>query len=76
MATVSATSPGSGTPGGMVTFKDGATTLGTVALDDSGMVMISTSALTAGSQTITVSYSGSASFDASSGSTLQQVDAV
>ncbi len=74
-ATVRATSPGSGTPGGTVTFKDGTTTLGTVTLDGSGTATFSTSALTAGSQTITVSYSGSASFDASSGSTQQRVNA-
>ena len=72
-ATVNVTAPGSGVPTGMVTFKDGRTILGTVALGVSGTASIGTSALAVGSHTITVSYGGSVIFGAGSGSTSQQV---
>ena len=44
-ATSIVTLPGTGTPTGTVTFKDGATTLGTGALNGSGVATFSTSAL-------------------------------
>src|SRR5262249_21771095 len=44
---------GAGTPGGMVTFMEGAATLGTGNLNASGVATYSTSALSAGSHTIT-----------------------
>ena len=72
-ATVMATSPGGGVPGGTVTFKDGAKTLGTATLDASGTATLSTSVLAVGLHTITVSYGGSADFTASSGSASEQV---
>ncbi len=54
-ATVTATAPGSGIPTGTVTFMDGSTTLGTGTLDGSGETTLSTSALSVGSHSITVS---------------------
>jgi hypothetical protein len=72
-ATVSATAPGSGTPAGSVTFLNGSTTLGTVALSG-GSASYSTAKLATGSDTITVTYNGSASFAGSSTSLIQTVD--
>src|SRR5262245_42906037 len=46
-ATVTALAPGTGTPNGTVTFKDGATTLATITLT-SGVATFSTSTLSAG----------------------------
>jgi hypothetical protein len=48
----------SGVPSGSVTFKDGSTTLGSGALNGSGIATFSTTAMAAGSQTIVASYSG------------------
>jgi len=70
-ATVSAVSPGSGTPTGTVTFKDGSTTLGTATLA-SGKAAFTTSALSAGSHSITASYAGDSNFFPSASSTLTQ----
>jgi uncharacterized delta-60 repeat protein len=63
-ATVSAASPGSGTPTGTVTFLDGVTTLGTVTLSG-GAASFSTASLAVASHTITASYNGSTSFHSS-----------
>jgi hypothetical protein len=68
---VSAVSPGSGTPTGTVTFKDGSTTLGTATLA-SGKAAFTTSALSAGSHSITASYAGDSNFFPSASSTLTQ----
>jgi kumamolisin len=57
-ATIAATAPGTGTPTGTVTFKDGATTLGSVALD-SGIASYTTTKLAHASHSITAVYSGS-----------------
>jgi uncharacterized protein (TIGR03437 family) len=65
--TVSANSPGSGTPTGNVTFADGVTSLGTVALS-SGTASFSTSALSTGSHTINATYNGDTNFTTSSNS--------
>jgi hypothetical protein len=70
-ATVSASGPGSGTPTGTVTFKDGTTTIGTGSLSG-GTATFSTSTLSIGSHSITVSYGGDSSFTGSSSSTLTQ----
>jgi FKBP-type peptidyl-prolyl cis-trans isomerase 2 len=70
-ATVSATSPGAGTPTGTVTFLDGTTTLSTMALSD-GSASFSTSTLAVGSHSITASYSGDTNFAASTSSALTQ----
>jgi hypothetical protein len=45
---------------GTVTFSDGNTTLGTVAVGDSGQAVLTTSALPIGPQSITATYSGDA----------------
>jgi hypothetical protein len=57
-ATVVATTPGSGTPNGVVTFLEGTTVLGTGALDGSGVATFTTSTLSNGPHTITASYNG------------------
>jgi hypothetical protein len=51
-----------GSPTGSVTFDDGTTTLGTVALDDSGRASLTLSSLGVGSDDISASYSGDANF--------------
>ena len=71
-ATVSAVSPGAGTPTGTVTFKDGATGLGTGTLDDSGQATCTTSNLSVGGHTISAVYEGDTSFTAST-DTLNQI---
>jgi uncharacterized repeat protein (TIGR01451 family)/CSLREA domain-containing protein len=55
-ATVTAAAPGGGTPSGSVTFKDGTTVLGTVALNASGVAVFNTSSLASGSHSITASF--------------------
>jgi hypothetical protein len=57
--TVVTVAPGSGTPTGTVTLKNGATTVGTATLVN-GKAIISTSALTHGAHSLTAVYSGSA----------------
>ena len=71
-AAVTANSPGSGIPTGTVTFKDGATTLGTSTLDGTGHATFTTSTLTVASHSITASYGGSSSFNTSASSALTQ----
>ena len=56
---------------GTVTFKDGATTLGTGSLSG-GVATYATSALTAGSHTITAVYNGDASYAGSTSSGITQ----
>jgi hypothetical protein len=66
--TFTATVTGSGgTPTGSVTFRDGATTLGTVVLNGSGVATLTTSSLSAGSHAIAADYGGDATFANSSG---------
>jgi hypothetical protein len=60
-----------GTPGGTVTFRDGAATLGSRTLV-SGQASFSTTGLSIGSHTITVSYGGDNNFVASGSSPLTQ----
>ena len=71
-ATVSAGAPGSGTPTGTVTFKDGSTTLGKSTLS-SGSASFTTANLAVATHSITVSYNGDASFITSASTTLSQV---
>lgn len=71
-ASVVAAPPGSGTPTGAVSFKDGASTLATKTLS-AGKATYTTSTLAAGDHPITVSYSGDASFAASTSGTLTQM---
>jgi hypothetical protein len=58
-ATVTSTT-GTPTPTGTVTFKDGASTLGTGTLNGSGVATYSTSSLSVASHTITANYGGDA----------------
>ena len=67
-AMVSVTAPGAGAPTGVVQFFDGGTLVGTVPLS-SGAATLTTNGLTAGSHTISATYSGDASFAASSATT-------
>ena len=67
-ATLSVTSPGSGTPTGAVTFLEGSTTLGTGTLNSSGVATLSTTALPVGSDSITASYAGDTDFVSSTSS--------
>ncbi len=71
--TATVISGGSPVTTGTVAFSEGATPLATVALDSSGLGTLSTSALAAGSHTITATYSGAAGFQPSSGSVTQLV---
>jgi hypothetical protein len=71
-ATVTAVAPGSGTPTGTATFKDGAATLGSGPLDGSGVATFTTPALSAGTHSITVVYGGDTNFGASTSSALSQ----
>jgi hypothetical protein len=61
-----------GTPSGTVTFKDGTTTLGAVALS-SGIAKFTTSTLTVGTHSITAVYGGDATFLPSTSAVLSQV---
>ena len=70
-ATVSANAPGSGTPTGTVTFKDGAATLGTATLAG-GSATFTTSALAAAIHSIAAVYAGDTNFTASTSPTLKQ----
>jgi Bacterial Ig-like domain (group 3) len=53
------TAPGA-TPSGTVTFSDGGTTLGTIALDASGQATLTTSGLAVAPHSITATYNGDA----------------
>ena len=73
-ATLTPTSPGSGTPTGSVTFFDGPVSLSSLALPSSGEVVYATSALSVGSHSIIASYSGDANFSGSlSPAVMEQV---
>jgi hypothetical protein len=68
-ATVTAGAPGAGKPTGMVTFMDGASTLGLpVTLASSGKATYSTSALPTANNTVTAVYSGDTNFNTSASS--------
>jgi cyclophilin family peptidyl-prolyl cis-trans isomerase len=74
-ATVARSGTGTGTPTGMVTFKEGNLLLGTAPLNSSGVATFSwtntpnstVTVITVGSHTITANYSGDANFSTSSG---------
>jgi uncharacterized repeat protein (TIGR01451 family) len=70
-ATVVAKAPGTGTPTGTVTFKDGTRTLGSVSLS-AGQASFTTSTLSKGTDQITAVYGGSSSFLASTSPVLVQ----
>jgi hypothetical protein len=72
-ATVTDTSAGStGTPTGTVTFKDGATTLGSGSLNGSGVATYITSVLVPGAHSITACYATDGNFSASTSAALAQ----
>jgi parallel beta-helix repeat protein len=60
-------------PTGTVTFLDGTKVLGTVALSAGASASLTTSSLTVGTHTITVTYPGDFNFDASTSAPLTQV---
>ncbi len=72
-ATVSDVAPGTGTPVGSVTFKDGNTTLGTVPLNNSNQAIFNTSGLAAGSHNITATYNPSSPNFGTSSNSLTEV---
>ena len=72
-ATVTSTNPKAGAPTGMVSFNDGATSLGTVSLGGDGTANFPTSTLGAGTHSITASYVGDANFTASTSPAISQV---
>jgi hypothetical protein len=67
---------GGGTPTGIVTFKDGTTTIGSGALNVGGVATLVTSALTAGTHNITAAYSGDVAFQPSTSTAVIQVISV
>ncbi len=72
-ATVTAISPGAGLPTGSVTFMDGATVLGTGALDANGEASFTTAALDVASHSITAAYESDGQFAISTSTILTQV---
>jgi len=70
-ATVAAVAPGTGTPTGTVTFKEGGTTLGTGTLSG-GVGSFSTTALTVGGHSITAVYGGDSNNTTSTSTVLTQ----
>ncbi|MBI2828240.1 MAG: Ig-like domain repeat protein, partial [Acidobacteria bacterium] len=73
-ATVTSPITGVATPGGTVTFMDGAVELGSQAVGADGRAVFSTTALvTAGTHLITAAYNGDASFSGSTSDVLSQV---
>lgn len=72
-ATVTSAGTGAGVPTGSVAFKEGTTTLATVAVDGSGNAQYSTSTLSFGSHTITASFTGTGGYQNSSNTATQVV---
>ncbi len=70
-ATVTASAPGSGVPGGQLTFYDGTTPIDTETLSG-GTASFKTSALEAGDHSITAQYGGSTDFAASTSTAITQ----
>lgn len=64
---------GTGNPTGTVQFLDGATVIGTDAPNGAGQAVFSTSSLGAGSHSITATYLGSGSFEASTSLAITQI---
>jgi streptogramin lyase len=74
-AAVFPVAPGGGTPTGTVTFKDGATVLGTVAIGPTGVAKLTTSFAAAGGHAITAVYSGDPNFVGSAQTNVEPVTA-
>ncbi|MEA2446191.1 MAG: hypothetical protein QOJ12_3483, partial [Thermoleophilales bacterium] len=75
-ATVTAASPGAGTPTGVVTFKEGATVLATRTVDATGKAFFATTALSPGSHNITADFTGTTGWLNSSGAIAQVVQSI
>jgi hypothetical protein len=71
--TFTATTAGGNGPTGTVTFKDGASTLGTGTLNSHGAASFTTSALSVGTHSVTAVYGGDANNVASTSSPVTQV---
>ncbi|MDE2242896.1 MAG: Ig-like domain repeat protein [Bradyrhizobium sp.] len=63
-----------GTPTGTVTFDDGATALGTVALNGSGHAVLTVGTLSGGTHTLSATYNGDSNFTASLSPTVALVE--
>jgi hypothetical protein len=72
-AAVAGTATNTPIPTGTVTFLDGTTTLGTVALNGSAQATFTTSSLSAGSHSITSVYGSDANYAASTSAVLTEV---
>jgi hypothetical protein len=72
-ATLAAAAPGSGVPSGTVTFYDGATPLGTAAVNGGGIAVLQTNALAVGSGSVDAVYSGDAELNGSSAGAARNV---
>jgi hypothetical protein len=72
-ATVAAVAPGAGTPTGIVTFKDGATVLGTGTLNGAGVATFGISSLSVASHPITAVYGSDTNFSGGTSAPLSQV---
>jgi len=70
-ATLAAVSPGAGMPTGIVTFKDGSTTIGTGTLGG-GIATFTTTTLPVGSNSITAVYGGDTNFTTSTSGAMTQ----
>jgi parallel beta-helix repeat protein len=73
-ALFTATVSGGLDPTGMVTFRDGSTVLGMVAIDSNGVAKLTISSLSVASHTITATYGGDADNAGSSASLMQVVN--
>jgi sugar lactone lactonase YvrE len=71
--TLTATVTGSTTPTGSVNFYDGTASIGTVSLNGSGVAALTTTALSAGTHTITAVYSGDGSYSSVTSSAVSEV---
>src|SRR6185503_18271602 len=72
-ASVSAANSAAGVPTGSVTFREGATVLGTSPLDATGKAFFATSGLSVGSHTIAADFTGTTGWINSSGAVTQVV---
>jgi hypothetical protein len=73
-ATVSSTPASSTFPSGMVTFQEGATVLGQIPVNGSGVALLDISTLGGGSHMVTAVYASDTVFASSNGSTTQTVN--
>jgi VCBS repeat-containing protein len=71
-ATVTVSSPGSGTPTGTMTFYDGGAAIGTGTVGSGGVATFTISTLSVNSHAITAKYNGDVNFSSSTTSSLNQ----